>query len=184
MKRIIFTLACVLTTAIAFAQYDFSQNGIYYRISPNQQDVSVVACPKGETYDGAIVLPAKLTNEGKTYNLTHIEFEAFKKSTISAITLPEGLIEIGEAAFRECQGLKSVTIPSSVVNIDREAFIFCFSLSKLIFKGKTRPTIGSYAFGKTQIKLKGINTGIPGNMVVPNKDNRMKIDKERRVVIY
>ncbi len=184
MKKIISAVASLFVATCAFAQTEFSSEGIYYKVSPNQQDVMVVACPKDETYEGAVVVPAKVTYEGTTYNVTHIGFAAFKKSAITSISLPEGLIEIGQAAFRECQNLKSVTIPSSVVNISGEAFIFCFSLNKVVFKGKKRPTIGDYAFGKTQVKMKGISTGIPANMAVPNKDERMKVNRNRGYVIY
>lgn len=174
MKKILSALLCMSIVSYTFA-YDFSQDGLYYEIIPNQTDVAVVKCPKGESYSGDIVVPDKVTYEDKTYNVTYIGNNAFRKSSITSITLPEGLQVIGTASFRECQELKSVTIPSTVISIWREAFIFCFSLSDVTFKSKELPSIGSCAFGKTLVKKDGIDTGIPGNMAVPEKDSRYKI---------
>ncbi len=183
MKKLMFTFICVCLCVMVQAQNTFSKDGIYYKVNPTQKDVSVAASPSSP-YSGQVIIPAKVEKDSVVYNVTQIAPSAFEKSGITSIQLPEGLIEIGESAFRECQNLKAVVIPASVVNIEREAFIFCFSLARLTFKGKTRPTIGNYAFGKTLVKLPGISTGIPANMAVPNKDTRYKINSSQRFVIY
>ena len=180
MKRlfILFFIQCIIISV--FAQ-NFIVDGITYKINPNQKDVTVV---KGsEPYAGNIVIPSTVANDDKTYTVTHIGYEAFKNSEITSISLPEGLIEIGVRAFSECQDLKQIVIPLSVVNIESEAFIFCFSLSKLTFKSKTRPTIGERAFGKTEVKMSGISTAIPSNMAVPN-NKHLQVDQKRRNVVY
>lgn len=182
MKRTMFMLLCVCMCLVAQAQSDFSKDGIYYMVNPTQKDVRVVMAPSSSPYSGEVIIPAKVEKDSVVYNVTHIAPEAFMKSAITGIQLPEGLLEIGNSAFRECQNLKSVVIPASVVTIEGEAFIFCFSLEKLTFKGKTRPTIGSLAFGKTLVSLPGISTTIPGNMAVPGKDTRYKTNGSRFVV--
>ena len=174
--RIISMLVCLLFVATSmFGQSDFVKGGIYYKINPNLKDVTVTSCPQDSAiYSGKIVIPAKVEYDGNAYSVTHIGKYAFKNSEITAVTLPEGIIEIGEEAFRECSGLKSVTIPASVLHIGKQAFIFCFSLSTLSFKSASRPVIDSYAFGKTKVTVSGIDTGIPANMAVPNQDKRFK----------
>lgn len=184
MKRTVLTIICLCLCFVAQAQGDFSKDGIYYMINPTQKDVRVVMAPSSSPYSGQITIPAKVEKDSVVYNVTHIAPEAFKKSAITGIQLPEGLLEIGNSAFRECQNLKSVVIPASVISIEREAFIFCFSLERLTFKGKKHPTIGNYAFGKTLIKVPGISTGIPANMAVPNKDSRYNVNRSRGIVVY
>ncbi len=50
---------------------------------------------------------------------------------LEAVTLPEGLEEIGEAAF--CiSGIKSINIPASVKTIHKEAFVSAFDLEEFI----------------------------------------------------
>lgn len=44
------------------------------------------------------------------------------KSTLTEITIPDGVTEIGGWAFEDCTGLTSVTIPNSVMKIGFLAF--------------------------------------------------------------
>lgn len=173
---------CVFCT---FGQNTVSNNGIFYQILPNQKDVAVIMPQDDSVYSGNISIPATITVEDQTYRVTHIYNYAFSGSDITAITLPEGILEIGYEAFRQCYNLKSIAIPASVLCIDNNAFIFCFNLSTLTFKAQTRPIIGDMAFGKTNVNVKGISTGISGNMAVPTQtDGRFKVDAARGIVKY
>lgn len=55
-------------------------------------------------------------------NITSIGDFAFARSTITEITLPEGLKEIGYAAFYHCDNLATVNIPSSLTWVEPSAF--------------------------------------------------------------
>ena len=64
--------------------------------------------------------------------VTAIETKAFKGSTsLTSVTIPEGVTSIGERAFENCSSLKSVTIPSSVSSIGQYAFCNCTSLTSI-----------------------------------------------------
>ena len=186
MKHVYFVIAtlfiCVFNT---YGQNTLSHNGISYQILPNQKDVAVIMPQDESVYSGKVIIPATIKVEDKTYSVTHIYDYAFSGSDISAIILPEGLLEIGYEAFRQCYKLKAVVIPASILNIDNNAFLFCFNLSSLTFKSPVRPIIGNYAFGRTKVNVKGISTGIPGNMAVPTETGeRYKVDASRGVVVY
>ncbi|MBQ3260522.1 MAG: leucine-rich repeat domain-containing protein, partial [Alistipes sp.] len=81
--------------------------------------------------------------------LTRISEYAFQGSTISDITFPDGITEIGAHAFENCGNLTSIKLPASVTKIDDSAFARCN------FRNFTLPasltTIGSYAFGECQL---------------------------------
>ena len=49
-----------------------------------------------------------------------------------AVTIPEGVTEIGDEAFKECRRLKEIIIPDSVAVIGSNAFLSCRSLNELI----------------------------------------------------
>lgn len=163
-----------------------SYNGIFYQVLPNQQDVAVITAQNDSiTYSGKISIPATITVDEHQYKVTHIGASAFAGSDITSISLPEGLLEIGYEAFRQCYSLTTIVIPASVLHIAGKAFLFCFNLSSLSFKAQTKPIIGSYAFGKTKVEVKGVSTGIPSNMPVPTQDGeRYKVDSRAGVVVY
>ena len=53
---------------------------------------------------------------------------------MTSITIPQGVVGLGEFAFRECVLLTSVVIPDSVVRIVRYAFSKCTALKSITFE--------------------------------------------------
>ena len=100
-----------------------------------------------------LVIPAEVTHEGKTYKVTAIGTEAFQgNSTLTSVTIPEGVTGIGDYAFSVCTSLTSITIPEGVTEIASYAFAGCTSLTNVtILEGVTY--IGNRAFlGCTSLK--------------------------------
>ena len=52
-------------------------------------------------------------------------------STLTSVTLPNGVKEIESGAFYNCSSLTSITIPNSVTRIDESAFMSCESLTSI-----------------------------------------------------
>ena len=52
-------------------------------------------------------------------------------TSLSAVTIPNGVINIDNGAFYNCSSLSSVTIPSAVTSIGQEAFSGCASLTNV-----------------------------------------------------
>lgn len=65
-------------------------------------------------------------------SLTTIGERAFAGSGISSAVIPEGVIEIGNGAFKDCKNLKTVVIPGSVENIPADAFAGCTALESVV----------------------------------------------------
>ena len=66
-------------------------------------------------------------------------------NSLTSITIPEGVTEIGKYAFSCCSNLTCITIPESVTKISEMAFGYCLSLASItIPKGVTK--IGEMAF--------------------------------------
>ena len=87
-----------------------------------------------------VVIPAEVTHEDNTYKVTAIGYSAFwNNSTLTSITIPEGVTRIEAFAFDSCTSLKSVTIPEGVTYIGDLAFNSCRSLTSVtIPEGVTR----------------------------------------------
>ena len=80
---------------------------------------------------------------------TAIPASAFESSSLTSVTIPDGVTSIGKEAFNYCYSLTSVTIPSSVTSIGSSAFHYCSGLE----------TVGSVGSG-CNIEL-GWTTVIP-----------------------
>lgn len=70
---------------------------------------------------------------------------AFYGTSMTSVTLPEGLRAIGKSAFAVAESLKSVTVPGKVETIDSYGFFGCSALTDLSL-GASLKSIGSSAF--------------------------------------
>ena len=84
----------------------------------------------------ALTLPTGFT----AYDGTEVsEYEIYAYalggySELTSVTIPEGVVSIGELAFYNCSGLTSVTIGSNVESIGSYAFSSCSNLTSVTFK--------------------------------------------------
>ncbi|MBR4034257.1 MAG: leucine-rich repeat protein [Clostridia bacterium] len=65
-------------------------------------------------------------------NTTVLADQAFEKSTLTSVSIPEGVTVIGNFAFRYCKSLKKVEIPVSVHTLGSSAFWGCSALEEAI----------------------------------------------------
>ena len=124
---------------------------------------------------------SSLSSVKVSYNVTDIVYNAFSYSDISEITLPDGLVSIGDSAFAGCQSLTEITLPSGVLEIGENAFsqsglteiilndeleklsdgafAYCSDLVNIEFNDKL-VYIGAWAFAGTA----ATSVEIPGNV--------------------
>ena len=127
MKKILI-LIVILFSNLSIWAYDIEVDGIYYNFL---QDNEVEVTYKGgrqSIYSGEIVIPSTVTYDGKNYNVTSIGMRAFsiitENSSLTSVTIPEGVISIGDFAFYNCTALTSITIPNSIKRIGKSVFEF------------------------------------------------------------
>lgn len=82
------------------------------------------------SYTGDITIPATITVNEVTYNVTELGERAFYRAKISSISLPEGLVTIGKKALRSAK-MTELTIPNSVTTLGEEAVGYCDNLKKI-----------------------------------------------------
>ena len=116
----------------------FVVDGIKYKMTAEDK-VSVVylndekpGSSNPNLYTGDIVIPAQVTYDGVTYNVTGIGNYAFRSSTITSISLPEGLISIGKEAIYKT-GITEIVVPNSVTNLSESCISENPDLKKITF---------------------------------------------------
>lgn len=81
-------------------------------------------------------------------NITSIpNFAFFEESRLTSVSLPNGLVSIGDGAFSGCGLTGSLTIPNSVTRIGIDAFNNCSGLVGSLVIPNSVETIGADAFG-------------------------------------
>ncbi|MBR1493420.1 MAG: leucine-rich repeat protein [Bacteroidaceae bacterium] len=149
MKRTILKSMMVVLGVLLSVHANADENGVliegvYYNLVTTSKTATVTN--GGTAYTGAVTIPATVTWEDITYDVTAISMEAFKNCTgLTSISIPSSVSTISGQAFYGCTGLTAVTIPDGVTSIGNEAFSTCYNLATVVI-GDDVKTIGDYAF--------------------------------------
>jgi Listeria-Bacteroides repeat domain (List_Bact_rpt). len=94
-----------------YAVWDFS---LKYTLSNGNTKTAQLTGYDGNKPMGALVIPASVTIEGNSYDVTSIGYSAFSYcSDLTSVTIPNGVTSIGGAAFYGCTNLTLVTLNSN-----------------------------------------------------------------------
>ena len=106
-------------------------DGVYYSLDSDTHTAKVIHTANDQYYDnysGDIVIPAQITYQEQEYRVVEIAASAFSSCSKDSITLPEGLVTIGNRAFDYCTNLRFVDMPDTVNNLGHGAFAGCSNL--------------------------------------------------------
>jgi len=111
---------------------------------------------------GAVTIPDTING----LPVTSIGSYAFQNTSLTSVTIPNSVTNIGESAFDYCISLTSVTIGNSVTSLGYRAFYYCTSLSSVTIPNSVT-SIGDYAFsscgGLTSVTIPNSVTNIGSN---------------------
>lgn len=122
---------------------DFTFDGLNYNVtSPTTVEVG----NQNSAVAGNVIIPAQVTDNGNTYQVTSISDSAFLNCiSLTSVIIPNSVASIGNSAFNSCAALTSVNIPNSVNSIGNYAFNACSALTSATIANSVT-TIGDYAF--------------------------------------
>ena len=123
--------AAAMCTAAAFGAtaQQFEYDDLYYNILPDNTVEVKSAYP--DEYSGDVVIPRQVSYNGSTYTVTGIGAQAFARSEITSIEIPNTVSSIGEKGIYQCHGLVSIMIPASVESIGEQAFASSVNLTEI-----------------------------------------------------
>jgi len=105
----------------------------------------------------------KVGRYGSTVSGLNTSVFGDRNTSVTSVTIGNGVTSVGEYAFANCLGLTSVTMASSVTNIGKEAFYQCTGLASLFIPDSVT-RIGDSAFfgctGLTSVSIPGSVTRI------------------------
>ncbi len=147
----------LLATASVARAFDFSQataggQTLYYTVTSGTTVTVVAPSDYWEDHSapvGRLTVPATVTHNGVTYNVTAVDNNAFRGcEELTAVELPGSVTTIGYTAFYSCPVLTSVRLAEGVAELGRMAFAFCAQLDTIELPATLRK-IGISAFHVT-----------------------------------
>ena len=115
--------------------------GVIYTVSGDHAYVS-----GNDGVGDTIVVLGTVTINDVEYPVTEIVANAFSdQSSLVSVTLPDGIVTIGNSAFESCPNLTSINIGKGVVSIGDFAFRYCRKLTNIVLPSGLKK-IGSYTF--------------------------------------
>ena len=120
------------TFSVDESEYAVRDGIKYKKTSANECEVI-----SGGSCSGDVVIPEKITSNGKEYTVTSIGARAFYEYNISSVTIPNSVTSIGEYTFAKCRNLTTAVIPNSVTYIGQWAFMGTGITSVIIPDGIT-----------------------------------------------
>lgn len=151
MIRKIILMVMMVTASVEMwgAEY-ITVDGLTYTISDGKAELRGNGANASAT--GDLVIPSTVSYSGVNYNVVKVGHASFEESTITSVVIPSTVMEIGDAAFRNCIKLRSVVIKGELTEkMDNYIFWGCTALESVKFFSMTPPSISSQTFDTEKI---------------------------------
>lgn len=117
-------------------------DGIKYLLYSKRKTAQVLA----NNYESDVVIPQMVRYKGNEFRVTSVGNKCFYMSSLTNITLSEGITSLGDYCFWNCSSLTSITLPEGITSLGRGCFNGCHSLTYIALpEGIT--SLSDYCFG-------------------------------------
>ena len=128
--------------------YDFYQDGIFYKFRGGSQVKVTYRDEDYNNYSGTVTVPATVTYNNSNYTVMGIGDYAFRDcGNLTKVNLPATIDSIGSYAFTYCSKLTEIDIPNGVTYIADGAFASCSTLKSIMFPAGVTKIYGSTCRG-------------------------------------
>lgn len=175
-----FCIGIILSGSITFAT---DQYGDFFYVSDGVQ-ITITG------YDGDggnVLIPSSILD----LPVTGIgAYTFYYQNSLTGVSIPNGVVSIGESAFNGCGGLTKITLPSAVTNLGNYAFVDCPILTRVFFLNDpphaestvfTSPATVFYLAGTTG--WEEIYAGSPTSLFYPGADLAYTVNNDEHVTV-
>ena len=128
--------------------YDFYQDGIFYKFRGGSQVKVTYRDEDYNNYSGTVTVPATVNYNNTNYTVKGIGDYAFRDcGNLTKVNLPATIDSIGSYAFTYCSKLTDIDIPNGVTYIADGAFASCSTLKSIMFPAGVTKIYGSTCRG-------------------------------------
>jgi len=139
MKKLFSFFCCMLLSITAWCDdVTATVDGIKYILNASTSPKTATVTYPNDSEPGeseykltSVVIPPTITVDEVTYNVTAIGNKAFRKvGSLTSISLPEGLLSIGDEALYKTN-ITELAIPNSVTTLGYQAVAYCDNLTTI-----------------------------------------------------
>ena len=134
---------CAVTITLSDSSDAVSYSDSNYKYTLNSNGTATITGYVTEP-TGDLVLPSSVsytdpdTQTTTEYAITTIGNPAFKGTSITSVTIPEGVTTVGMNAFQDCTSLQTVNLSSTVTMVSNYAFRGCTAITTItVAEGNT-----------------------------------------------
>ncbi len=131
-------------TTVLYESASFNVGEFTYKITNHAAKMAEVLGFSGEQ-SKKLTIPSSIAYKNVSYKVSSIGANAFEKTAVESVTIPDSVTRIGKSAFSECTKLTNVEMSNSATYIGSYAFNNCSALSAIDLPD-TVTYIGPYAF--------------------------------------
>ena len=135
MKKIYFLvfLLCASFSSVMAQMQRIESGGVYFELESWNGMTAYVCQDDAHKSLTEVTIPSTVEYDGQTYTVDRIAGYAFSDcKSLTKVTLPNTITNIGTEAFVRCESLDSISIPNSVARIENDAFHDCSSLKSVV----------------------------------------------------
>ncbi|MEO1772344.1 leucine-rich repeat protein [Candidatus Enterococcus ferrettii] len=160
--------------------FRYTENYLSYSF---EGDVATVTGFTAGSKHSEVIIPSKTERDGRTYSVEHVGNDAFNEIELDKVVFSEGLVSIGDRAFRACRNLRSVKFPASLETIGEWSFTDDYISEVTIPEGVISIGDGAFDYNSiTSLELPDTVTSMGEFAFGKNLITELKIPKDIKVI--
>lgn len=207
MKKTLTLCAALCCSVLAATAADFRVDDLSYTIIDNVNHYVALDTTDSPTGITELTIPSTVVYNSTTYTVTQTAVNCFEFGSLTKLTIPstidslkyyfcgeqtgieevnfsEGLVYIGDQAFRKLQKVERLTFPNSLKKIDEFAFIVATGLKHVTFGPEIEKLHYFYKGNTTTLESITIQAITPPTIIYTDRNKTFGASAYTNAVLY